>query len=85
MMQGQLFTIDFYVLPIEGPKVVLGYQWLHMLGRVGHDYLALSMEFTWQDIVVHLQGDVSLLPCFLASFPFINFRLGTPRGCSRFV
>ena len=39
--------IDFYVLPIEEPEIVLGYQWLHMLGLVVHDYPALSMEFTW--------------------------------------
>ena len=61
MMQDQLFTMDFYVLPIEGPDV-LGYQWIHMLGRVAHDYPALSMGFTWQDTLVRLQGDVSLLP-----------------------
>ena len=47
-LQGYKFTIDLFVLAIEGPDVVLGIQWLQSLGRVSHDYLASTMEF-WQD------------------------------------
>ncbi|KAH9745584.1 hypothetical protein KPL70_004126 [Citrus sinensis] len=46
-LQGTVFTLDLFVLPIEGPDVVLGIQWLQLLGRISHDYSALSMEFCW--------------------------------------
>lgn len=45
-MQDHVFSIDLFVLPIEGPDVVLGIQWLQLLGKVSHDYAALTMEFT---------------------------------------
>ena len=48
VLQGYKFTIDLFVLPIEGPDVVLGIQRLQSLGRVSHYYLASTMEF-WQD------------------------------------
>ncbi|KAH9687361.1 hypothetical protein KPL70_014745 [Citrus sinensis] len=46
-MQGYAFTLDLFVLPIEGPDVVLGIQWLQRLGRVSHDYAAMTMDFYW--------------------------------------
>ena len=61
-LQGYKFTIDLFVLPIEGPDVVLGIQWLQSLGRVSHDYLASTMEF-WQDgTKVVLRGADSIIP-----------------------
>ncbi|KAH9703219.1 hypothetical protein KPL70_011043 [Citrus sinensis] len=61
-MQGHVFYIDLYVLPIEGPDIVLGIQWLQLLGKVSHDYAALSMEFFYNGSPVFLRGDLSLSP-----------------------
>ena len=61
-LQGYKFTIDLFVLPIEGPDVVLGIQWLQSLGRVSHDYLALIMEFLQDGTKVVLTGADSMIP-----------------------
>ncbi|VFQ96020.1 unnamed protein product [Cuscuta campestris] len=45
---GTTFTVDLYVLPIHGPDVVLGVQWLQLLGKVTLDYAHLTMEFLWK-------------------------------------
>ena len=69
-LQGYKFTIDLFVLPIEGPDVVLGIQWLQSLGRVSHDYLASTMEF-WQDgTKVVLTGTDSINPAPISLHPF---------------
>ncbi|KAH9649104.1 retrotrans gag domain-containing protein [Citrus sinensis] len=44
VIQGHEFCLDFFVLPIEGPEVVLGIQWLQRLGRVSTDYSEMTME-----------------------------------------
>ncbi|KAH9782770.1 hypothetical protein KPL71_009054 [Citrus sinensis] len=44
-MQGHEFLLDFFLLPIEGPDVVLGIQWLQSLGRISMDYSEMTMEF----------------------------------------
>ena len=49
-----------YVLPIHGPAVVLGIQWLSLLGRVTHDYAALTMDFSWEGRRIKLKGDQSV-------------------------
>ncbi|CAA0835688.1 Uncharacterized mitochondrial protein AtMg00860 [Striga hermonthica] len=46
-MQGTSFEVALYVLPIQGPKIVLGMPWLREFGRVVHDYKQLTMEFEW--------------------------------------
>ncbi|VFQ69392.1 unnamed protein product [Cuscuta campestris] len=58
-LQGTLFSVDVFVLPIHGQDVVLGVQWLQQLGRVTHDYASMKMEFTWRDKLVSLQGGIS--------------------------
>lgn len=60
ILQGITFSVDFFVFVIEGPDVVLGFPWLQSLGKVAHDYSALTMEFTWQGVPVTLVGDPSL-------------------------
>nr|GMD31046.1 Transposon Ty3-G Gag-Pol polyprotein [Ipomoea batatas] len=60
--QGTDFTIDLYVLPIQGPDVVLGVQWLQDLGKVAHDYASLTMEFTWKGRTITLFGIQTLSP-----------------------
>lgn len=59
-LQKHNFSIDMYVLPIHGPDVVLGIQWLSMLGRVTHDYAALTMDFSWEGRRIKLKGDNSI-------------------------
>nr|GEW79153.1 retrovirus-related Pol polyprotein from transposon 297 family [Tanacetum cinerariifolium] len=53
--------VDLLVLPIKGPDIVLGIQWLQKLGKVTHDYSTQRMEFTWLDHVYALKGDDALL------------------------
>lgn len=62
IMQDHVFHIDLYVLPIEGPDVVFGSQWLGFLGKVSHDYTALTMEFSWNGSHVLLSGEFFLSP-----------------------
>lgn len=57
LLQGHLFSMDLHVLPIEGPSVVLGIQWLQSLGRVVNDYAKLQMEFMWDGKKIQLNGD----------------------------
>nr|GLL37664.1 uncharacterized protein LOC112097934 [Ipomoea trifida] len=37
-LQDHLFTTDLFILPVKGPDIVLGVQWLQELGKVTHDY-----------------------------------------------
>ncbi|VFQ91342.1 unnamed protein product [Cuscuta campestris] len=55
-LQGTLFPVDVFVLPIHGQDVVLGVQWLQQLGRVTHDYATMTMEFTWHDKIISLKA-----------------------------
>lgn len=50
------FLIDFYVLPINGADLVLGIQWLKMLGPTVTNYNSLSMQVHWNDSPISLQG-----------------------------
>lgn len=61
-LQGIDFTVDLFVLAIEGPDIVLGFPWLQLLGRVSHDYSALTMEFLWQGRQVTIKGESTKLP-----------------------
>ncbi|VFQ77447.1 unnamed protein product [Cuscuta campestris] len=56
LLQGVSFSVDVFVLPIHGPDVVLGVQWLRLLGKVTHDYANLTMDFCWKGSPVTLQG-----------------------------
>ena len=62
VLQEISFTLDLFVLAIEGPDVVLGFPWLQLLGRVSHDYSTLTMEFWWQGQHHTLTGETSNLP-----------------------
>nr|GFC61169.1 retrotransposon-related protein [Tanacetum cinerariifolium] len=55
-----VIEVDLYVLPMQGPDVVLGIQWLQNLGKVTHDYAHQTMEFTLLDTTYSLKGDDSL-------------------------
>nr|GMD37481.1 Transposon Ty3-G Gag-Pol polyprotein [Ipomoea batatas] len=58
-LQGHVFSVTLFILPIKGPDIVLGVQWLQDLGRVTHDYAGVSMEFMWQGVTIQLQGEQS--------------------------
>ncbi|GKD31964.1 reverse transcriptase [Tanacetum coccineum] len=59
-IQGFWMDVDLFVLPMKGPNIVLGIQWLQKLGKVTHDYFEQTMEFTWLDCVYMLKGDDAL-------------------------
>lgn len=45
MIQGHSFELELFVLPIHGPDIVLGLDWLRSLRRVMSDYVAGTLEF----------------------------------------
>jgi hypothetical protein len=55
-LQGMTFTIDFYILPIEDYEVVLGTQWLRILGPIRWDFETLEMQFEWDKVPIILHG-----------------------------
>ena len=55
-MQGVEFQADVLILPIEGSQMVLGTQWLAMLGPILWDFSNLRMEFTVGNKKVVLRG-----------------------------
>ena len=64
-MQGYAFTLDLFVLPIQGSDVVLGIQWLQRLEKVSHDYAAMTINFYWDGKLVSLRGDVTNSPSLI--------------------
>lgn len=56
-IQKRIFLVDFYVLLIQGAEVVLGVQWLQLLGPILLDYQKLTKEFSWQKERIQLQGE----------------------------
>lgn len=55
-VDGVDFTSDFYVLPLTGLDVVLGIQWLSLLGPTLCDWKAQSLEFMWAGEHRRIQG-----------------------------
>ena len=80
VLQGNSFFLDLYLLPIEGPEVVLGIQWLQSLGRVCHDYKALIMEFSWKGETIILRGDLSTT-CKAVTFSQLQALFGSRGVC----
>ncbi|GJS16374.1 ty3-gypsy retrotransposon protein [Tanacetum coccineum] len=56
-MQGLTMEVDIYVLPMKGPALVLGIQWMQKLGKVTHDYAQQTMKFTLVNTKYSLQRD----------------------------
>ncbi|RVW69141.1 Retrovirus-related Pol polyprotein from transposon 17.6 [Vitis vinifera] len=56
-MQGNLYTIDFYILTLGGCDIVLGVQWLQTLGPILWDFSRLQVEFSVWDKPRKLQVD----------------------------
>lgn len=61
-IQGYTFTLNLYHFPLSGADIVLGVQWLKLLGPITTDYSALTMNFTHlvQPIALHVDVPLSL-------------------------
>lgn len=57
-VQGTVFLIDLHILPVHGPDVVLGMDWLESLGKVTADFAGKRIEFRYGDKQIVLQGIV---------------------------
>ncbi|XP_058785825.1 uncharacterized protein LOC131660580 [Vicia villosa] len=56
-LQGQIFSLDLFVLGLRGADVVLGAQWIKGLGLVLMNYNPLTMTFFYNNTCVELRGD----------------------------
>jgi hypothetical protein len=71
-LQGMIFTVDFYILPLEGYEVVLGTQWLRILRPIHWDFETLEMQFVWdkEPIILHgIKSRVGMSQEFLSLYP----------------
>lgn len=50
------FFFDLYILLVSEAEVVLGIQWLKILGPTFTDYANLTLHFVWMGTPIHLQG-----------------------------
>lgn len=51
-----MFQVDLYILPLAGCDVVLGTQWLRILGPILWNFVSLTMEFQYSKTKCVLQG-----------------------------
>lgn len=65
--QSSTFTLPFYILPIHGADVVLGVQWLQMLGPFIYDYSVPHIQFHQGPKHITIIGQTSP-PATLASY-----------------
>ena len=56
------FCVDLFVLPLSGADIVLGVQWLKILGPVLTDFEKLTMQFMKDGTRVQLQGEPKPIP-----------------------
>lgn len=59
-MQEYVIIQDLYLLPMEGANVVLGVQWLEMLGTMKTNYKQRFIEFKQEGKTIHLKEDYQL-------------------------
>ena len=55
-LQGTEFYLTLFSLPLSGLDLVLGVQWLEMLGSVVCNWKQLTMDFIWENQDRRLQG-----------------------------
>ena len=56
VLQGILFTITLYSLPLTRLDLVLRIEWLEKLGSVMCNWQKMTMEFQWENKGRMLQG-----------------------------
>ena len=57
--------MDLFILPIQGADVVLGIQYLELLGPVVTNYKLMTMNFQWYRKEVHLTREPQISDEFL--------------------
>ena len=55
-VQGTIFVVDLHILPVHGPDVVLGMDWLESLGKVTADFAGKTLKFTRGDKTIVING-----------------------------
>jgi predicted aspartyl protease len=55
-LQGTTFYLTFFSLRLTGLELLLGVQWLEMLGYVVCNWKQLTMDFVWENQDCRLQG-----------------------------
>ncbi|XP_042035404.1 uncharacterized protein LOC121781782 [Salvia splendens] len=55
-VQGTVFMVDLHILPIHGPDVILGMDWLESLGKVMADFGGKTLEFVQGGKSIVLKG-----------------------------
>ncbi|KAK8563546.1 hypothetical protein V6N12_035692 [Hibiscus sabdariffa] len=55
-IQGILFVLTLYALPLRGLDLVLGVHWLNNWGTMVYNWKQLTMEFQWNNKTHKLQG-----------------------------
>jgi len=56
LLQEIPFSLTLYSLPLADLDIVLGVQWLEMLGYVICNWRTLTMKFYWENLARQLQG-----------------------------
>lgn len=56
-IQGHNFVTGLFVLEIKGSDIVLGVQWLLQLGIIKTNYKYLTMQFSFREKEIKLQGE----------------------------
>ncbi|XP_042008932.1 uncharacterized protein LOC121757454 [Salvia splendens] len=63
-VQGSVFTVDLHILPIHGPDVILGMDWLESLGKIFAEFASKTLEFVYNGHPFTLRG-ITSPPCRL--------------------
>lgn len=66
IIQGNSFTVDFYILPLGVAEVVLGVPWLQGLGPILMDYSKLTLQFSKLGHTITLTADTTPQPSTLS-------------------
>ncbi|XP_061359120.1 uncharacterized protein LOC133303256 [Gastrolobium bilobum] len=66
-IQGHRFSVDLFVLELQGADMVFGVQWLSTLGPIVTDYQKLTMGFVFQGVHVVLQGEQQIAVSLITS------------------
>ncbi|XP_042016185.1 uncharacterized protein LOC121764193 [Salvia splendens] len=56
VIQGTIFLVDLHILPVHGPDVILGMDWLESLGPITADFADKKLTFSQGDRRVVLKG-----------------------------
>lgn len=69
-IQGHEFTLDLHHLPLCRADLVLGVQWLKLLGPITTNYQTLTMSFTHLGQSITLNADAPPTPSTASAHQF---------------